>query len=222
MKSVLLMKNLRPLTVTPDAESFMACRIIGKEEEDYRILTDGGQLLRGKKADGCLLQPEINDLALIWQSGKDEVFILSILVKNSDSSQVVFKGDATIQTASGLMKIEGETVEIAASQVVAVQAPEVNLKGRTGKARFVDFSFLATTAFLNLEKVSLIVKKMDSVLGLLTQRVKNSFRWVEQLDQTKAGHISHIAEERYSVKAGHAAIIAKDDVKIDGSKIHLG
>ncbi|MEI7636766.1 MAG: DUF3540 domain-containing protein [Syntrophus sp. (in: bacteria)] len=222
MKSVLLMKNLRPLTVNPDSESFAACRIIGKEEEDYIVLTDSSQLLRGTKADGCLLQPEISDLALVWQSSKDEVFILSILVKNSDSSQIVFKGDATIQTASGLMKIEGEAVEIAASQVVDVQAPEVNLKGRTGKVRFVDFSFLATTALLHLEKVSLIVEKMDSVLGRLTQRVKNSFRWVEQLDQTKAGHISHIAEERYSVRAGHANIIAKDDVKIDGSKIHLG
>jgi hypothetical protein len=55
---------------------------------------------------------------------------------------------------------------------------------------------------------------MDSVLGRLTERIKNSFRRVEQLDQTKAGHISHIAEERYSVKAGHASIIAEDDVKI--------
>jgi hypothetical protein len=216
------MKNLRPLTVNPDAESFAACRIIGKEGEDYLILTEDGQLRRGKKADGCLLQPEINDRALVWQGSKDEVFILSILVKDTDSSRVVFKGDATVQAASGFMKIEGETVEITASRVAEVQAPEVNLKGRTGKVRFIDFSCISTTALLHLEKVSLIVERMDSVLGRLTQRVKNSFRWVEQLDQTKAGHISHIAEERYSVRAGHAAIIAEDDVKIDGSKIHLG
>ena len=222
MKSVIPMKNPRLAMVDPDTESIAPCRIIGKEEDGYRILTEDGRIRNGKKADGCLLQPEINDRVLVWQGRRDEVFILSVLVKDNDASKIVFKGDTTIEAESGAMKIEGETVEIAASRVAHVQAPEVNLRGRTGNIRFIDLSCLATTALVHMEKASLIVEKMDSILGRLTERIKNSFRRVEHLDQTKAGHISHIAKERYSVKAGHASIIAEDDVKIDGEKIHLG
>ncbi|MDQ5985083.1 MAG: hypothetical protein CSYNP_00787 [Syntrophus sp. SKADARSKE-3] len=222
MKSVVSMKNPRLAMVDPNSESIVPCRIIGKEDGDYLILTEDGRIRNGKKADGCLMQPEINDRVLVWQGRRDEVFILSVLVKANDASCIVFKGDTTIEAVSGVMNIEGETVEIAASRVAHLQAPEMNLDGRTGRIRFIDLSLIAATALAHMERASLIVDKMDSILGRLTEHIKNSFRRVEHLDQTKAGHISHIAEKRYSVKAGHASIIADDDVKIDGEKIHLG
>jgi len=222
------MKNVTPFKKEKDVltaglpDPFITARVLEKREALYLLRTGDGVLKQGRKADGCLLQPEINDFVLIWEDKEEGAFILNVLIKEGTRSHLVFKGETALQTTSGTLKIEGEAVEVKASKTAAVCAPEVNLSGMTGKVRFISFSFICSAAFAHMERISIAIEKCNSVIGRLTQRIKDSFRRVERIDQTRAGMIRQIAEERFSVKADHAAILAENDVKIDGEKIHIG
>ncbi len=67
-----------------------------------------------------------------------------------------------------------------------------------------------------------MIETLDTVCGRLTERLKTSFRWIENFEQTKAGRISTIVKERFAVRARHASLLTEEDVSIDGKKIRLG
>jgi hypothetical protein len=221
MKNVMTLRREEEARSSGGPGSLSAATVLDIREKSYLLASDDGSSRWGRKADGCLLQPAIRDRVLIWEDGREDAFILSVLIKEGAESFVAFEYDAVL-TAPGRLKIRGASVEVTGSEEAALKAPEVSLKGRKGDVMFVHFSFLCRSAFAHMERVSLVMEKCQSVIGRLTQRIRDSFRRVERVDQTRAGMILQTAEERFSAKGRHAVIVAENDVKIDGEKIHIG
>jgi hypothetical protein len=71
-------------------------------------------------------------------------------------------------------------------------------------------------------KVSLVAQEVDSVLTRLTQRAKRVFRFVEEIDQTRAGTVDMRAQNLIAIRGENAVISARVLAKVDGEQIHLG
>jgi len=54
------------------------------------------------------------------------------------------------------------------------------------------------------------------------QRMKRSYRVVDELDQVKAERIDYEAKEDVSLHGKNALITAEGLIKVDGDQIHLG
>ena len=63
---------------------------------------------------------------------------------------------------------------------------------------------------------------MNLVTDRLTQRIKNSFKTVEGLDQQTSLNFLQTIGKTLSIRSRDAVITARKDVKIDGERIHMG
>jgi hypothetical protein len=83
-------------------------------------------------------------------------------------------------------------------------------------------SFVGSVVQAEVERLKLLAESVDTTLTRLYQRVKRSYRVVEELDQLKAERIDYEAKELLSLHGKHATITAESLVKVDGDQIHLG
>jgi hypothetical protein len=218
MKNVLLLKK----KTAPRPVALSYGQITCRTKDRWFVLADDGRVIGVQKADGCLLTPEIHDRVLLAEGEGDDGFILNVLVKNGGHSAVVIPGAGVITTVAGDLSLQADTIAVSAKERASFTAPEVSFAGVTARVSFLAFSFLSETLEVQIRKAATVIDSLDTVCGRLTERLKTSFRWIENLEQTKAGRISTIVKERFAVRARHASLLAEEEVKIDGKKIHLG
>ena len=192
------------------------------EEDRYRIDTDDGASLWVRKAEGCLLQPDIGDRVLITTDAAAGGYILMVLDKVGACYEMVFPGEASLRTETGPLKLQADNVIVRGDKSVALEAPDIEITGISGKVRFAACSLLAGIMEVRSKKAVQAIDILDSVVGRVTERVRDSFRWIENLEQIRARRIRTIVKDRFSVKAGHASLISEEEVTIDGKKIHIG
>ncbi|MEW6262380.1 MAG: DUF3540 domain-containing protein [Thermodesulfobacteriota bacterium] len=209
------MKNLSILPVRNDQPAVVLAngRVMDREGGRFHVLTEAGVVLAVKKADGCLLEPEINDLVLITHGGRAGGFILSVLMKEGDLSRITLKGQA---------RLEAEEFTLAADRKTAIEAPDIQIEGLRGRLNFLSFALNTGHMSAVIEKAEIVARNAHLLLNRLTERLNNCFRWVENLDQLKAGRISRMVKERFSLKARQALIRADEQVTVDADQIHLG
>ncbi|HAJ26543.1 MAG TPA: hypothetical protein DCG53_04755 [Syntrophus sp. (in: bacteria)] len=192
------------------------------EEDRYRIDTDDGASLWVRKAEGCLLQPDIGDRVLITADADAGGYILMVLDKVGACYEMVFSGEASLRTETGPLKLQADNVIVRGDKSVVLEAPDIEITGISGRVRFAACSLLASIMEVRSKRAVQVVDILDSVIGRVTERVRDSFRWIENLEQIRAGRIRTIVNDRFTVKAGHASLISEEEVAIDGKKIHIG
>ena len=218
MKQAAILKSRYQLA----SEALFGGRVTGSHDEIFQVTTDAGVIFTARKADGCLLRPEPGDVALLWDGGSEGCYILNVLVKSGTESRVDFTGDATIRIDAGTLRIQAPDLVMDGEKTASLCAPEITVTAVKGNASFYAFSFLAKVCTAKMEKASAVIRTLDATIDRITERVRNSFRWIENAEQVRAGRISYFIRERFSARAKHASLKADEDVTIDGKKIHLG
>jgi hypothetical protein len=197
-------------------------RVVRRDAEEFLLLTAGTLALRGKKAAGCLLEPEENDTVLVARNTPEGVFILTVLERGGAASRIVLPGNATLSAEGGTLRLTGDSVELAGEKTASLEAPEIRMQGVRGDVSFLNLSLTASVAEAKAGKLSLVASVIDTVSERITQRVRDCFRRVTRMDSTRAGQVSISTENRFDLKADAVSMIAQCEVKIDGDKIHLG
>jgi len=187
-------------------------RIAGQDSAAYLVRLDNGEYLSARRAGGCLLVPEIGDKVLIADNGS-RAFILIVLSREEERGRVTLP--ETCEVAGGEINFTGR-------KGMAWEAPRVTLTGIVGEARFQGLSLFSRWCDVRSRKIVAVAEIWDRVVGRLTERIRDSYRRIENAEQTTAGRIRTIVRGRFSLKAENADINATEDVKIDGKQIHLG
>ncbi len=206
----------------PNGATIDTARVVQRDNGEFLLVTNGARTLRGKKAAGCLLEPEENDTVLIVRNLAAGVYILTVLERCGHAGRVMLPDDTTLCATDGALRLAGDTVELVGETAASIVAPAIKLQGLRGEASFADLSLTACVAALKAGKLSLVASTIDTVAERITQRVRDCFRWVTRTDSTKAGQVNISAENRFDLKASDASLVARHGVKIDGDKIHLG
>lgn len=196
-------------------------RLVSRDGADYILMDERGATIKCQKAAGCLLAPEVGDMVLIARGGREGHFILTVLKRGQSESRIVFEGDARVM-AGGQLQIEGREVNLGSRTSVTIEAPEVKLGGLKGLASFLNFSLVANLASVRASRLTAVAAAIETMAERVTMRLKDCFRWVSRIDQTRAGRVSLRSEEHLEIKAGQASIQAEGELKMDGEKIRLG
>jgi hypothetical protein len=179
---------------------------------------------RALRADSCLIEPGCGDTVLVCNGGATAVsYILAVLVcAERDRSRLVLPGGVELHADHGKLQVDAQQIDLAAHQGVSLQAPKIDMTAIAGDLKFHRLEASAQEFQARLGVVTTIAQSVNSTVGRLIQKAKNSFRWIENLDETRAGRVRMKVDERFHLHAKHATMLADGQVKIDGEKIDLG
>lgn len=193
--------------------------VTGRAEQWY-FLSAG---LRALRADSCLIEPECGDSVLVCNPGSQNAYVLAVLARaRPQEACLQLPGGVALQTTQGQLLVQACRIDLQASQCVALEAPQVCLSGIAGELRFQQLSASAQDVWARFGAVSSVAQSITSSVGRLVQKARDSFRWIENLDETRAGRVRMQVRERFDLKARHTTLLADRQVKIDGQKIDLG
>lgn len=158
-----------------------------------------------RRAKSCLVAPEAGDRVLCSVDG-EHVFVLAILEGARDTT-LVSDGRLTVQ-ANGALELASETLKVKATSAIAA-IEDLRVFGRE-----LDASFGG--------KVSLMAERVEARASTLLQRAKQVFRFVEGLDQTRAGAVDVRAESLASIRGETTIMAARVLAKLDGEQVKIG
>ncbi len=195
----------------------------GEKEQGYWVVSNQGARF-AHKAAGCLLKPCVGDLVLFCANNAGENFILSVLQQQDPSkSAICMTGDLDLEVKDSRLHIHaGQGISIHSDKEWVLGANEFQVKALKGEI-FCKQMFCAGEFFSGqFVKGRVAIGYLESVLDKMVQRVNRCFRTITGLEQVKAGRLKLWAKETLQIKSKSASMRARDKIKIDSEKIHLG
>jgi hypothetical protein len=187
---------------------------------EVRLASGACQATRAKS---CLVAPEIGDTVLC-AFGPERTFVLAVLDGREGSpTRLAADGDLHIQSRDGRVAVSSpESVDLVSGGAVAMTSVELNVRAAKASMAVDDVGFFGRLVRAQVTKVALAAEDVDTMLTRLTQRAKRVFRFVEEIDQTRAGTVDLRAQNLVGIRGENAVISARVLAKLDGEQIHLG
>lgn len=179
--------------------------------------------LHAERAVSCLVEPEVDDYVLLSQVG-DECFVLAVLRRGGDAPvKLSADGDMNIGLDKGSFEVVAPGgIKLISPEDVSVAAGNVNINSATARLAVGTLDLLGAVLETRLEQLKVVVGGIDAVVERVVERVKRSYRFVEETDQVQAEHIDYAANKSMSLQGENALVTAQELVKIDGAQIHVG
>jgi len=179
-------------------------------------------LHKAKKSVSCLLEPCISDVVLLLSNRNGKSYILSVLERERDvQSDILFEGDVSVTVKNGDLGFSARKLDLKGHDI-ALDSKKLDLRSLCGKASINDFTFLGQVFHGNINAVKIVSKTVMSITERLIRKARESYRWIENLEQVKVGRLRYLARESLYLKGKRSSLMAETKVKIDGEKIHLG
>jgi len=183
----------------------------------------GSGTWQARRARSCLVAPEIGD-GVLCAFGPAGTFVLAVLEgREGTPTRLSADGDLHIQSRDGRVAISSpEGVDLVSGGALAMTSAELHVRARKGSVAVQELGLFGKLLQAEVAKVALVAHEVDTVLTRLTQRAKRVFRFVEEVDQTRAGTIDLRAQNLVGIRGENAVISARVLAKVDGEQIHLG
>ena len=197
--------------------------VSGHTEQGFFMQTARGEL-RARCAVSCLIVPEIGDTVLLSVS-EDPMssYILSILLRpHGDHSTLSIPGGAILKTTQGQLVIQSEAVSIHGKQALNFDSTALAVRALEAEGRITRLQSWFEHAQTFVSALKLVAKSTTTSVERRILKARESFKWVEQVDETRAGRVRLDIEGRFQMQSRHTSIKSEGLVAIDGKKINLG
>jgi hypothetical protein len=187
--------------------------VVRSEDGDYRA----------RRAVSCLVEPQLADeVLLVVREGA--CFVLAVLTREeAGPTRLSADGDVELHLKQGRFVVATqEGIDLVAAKAVSITSGALNVRAAEGNVFLDRLSMLGTIARVEIDKIKLFAGTLDSALDRLHQRVKRSYKRVEEVDQVKAGQIDYVAEKTMSLRSTNTVMTADELVKVDADQVHLG
>jgi hypothetical protein len=197
--------------------------VVGRADE-WLLIAGIPSCTRARSAASCLVMPEIGDTVLVCDTGSElSAYILSVLIRATPTAgTVVLPGGAAFESEAGNLQIQAKSLEMHASKELTMASPKFSLNALVAELRVRKLSGWYESVETQAGKIGLMAQAFTSNVGRIVQKAKESFRWTEKTDETRAGRVRIKTEGHYSVHSRHTSMQSEGVVRIDGEKIDLG
>jgi len=196
-------------------------RVKMRDGDFFWVETSRG-LRKSRKSVSCLIEPLISDEILLLSNRNGKSYILSVLEREREvKSDIIFKGDVSIKVKNGDLDFVAQKLDLKGDDIT-LASEGLDIRSLRGKASIHDFTFLGQVFRGNINAVKIVSKTVTSITERLIRKARESYCWIEGLEQVKAGRIKYFAENSLFMKGKRSSLMAEKKVRIDGEKIHLG
>lgn len=183
----------------------------------------GTGAFEARRAKSCLVAPETGD-KILCAIEPEGIFVLAVLEGRAGApTRLAADGDLELQARGGRVGVSASNgVDIVSGGDLAMTSADVHIRARRGSVAIDELGFFGRFVRAEVAKIALVAQEVDSVLNRLSQRAKRVFRFVEEIDQTRAGTVDMRAEGLMGIRGENAIISARVLAKLDGEQIHIG
>lgn len=196
--------------------------IVAAESGAWVVQSESGRY-RAARAVSCLVEPEPGDLALLAVGEDGTSHVLAVLEREAGKPAVLTAdGDVSIRSKGRLQLSGQDGVDLVTRGEANVVAAGVSVHAERGSLIIDAMSVVGGLLNADVDKVKVVAKALDHVLDRFTQRVKASYRTIEELDRVRAKNVDHVASGTMKVHARETVMTADGLVKLDAEQIHVG
>lgn len=197
--------------------------VVESDGEIYRIHTQNG-LYDATRAFSCLVEPRQNDTVLFSVDARQHCHILSIVERpGANDASLAFPGDVNLKTDSGGLSIQARRgINMLSGEGINQVAESYALAAKKALVNADDLTAVGSTLVAKVRHIRTIANRVETVADHWLQKLRNSLRQVEGVDQLKTRDSIHTIKNLYSMRSRQAAILAKNDIKVDAERIHMG
>lgn len=189
----------------------------------FVVRTFRGQYV-AKKAVSCLIHPQIGDRVLLAADAELTGYILAVLDRDGDTTlRMRFDGDLHINVRQGRLKIASQKgIDLASAKDVNTTAETVNVNAVKGRFSVHDLFFQSAFFQAQVERVQWLGRFVDALVDRVSLRAKRIYRTTDEFEQVRTGRLDFLVKKLLSFRSRYTIMTAKEDVKVDGERIHIG
>jgi len=193
------------------------------DELGYRINADTRQY-SATRAFSCMVEPMVNDSVLFSIDAGMQCHILAIIERpDCTDTRLAFPGDVTLNAGQGQLHLNGQQgINISSQQSINQTSEGYTLVAKKALFGIESVTAVGSKLVSKIGNVQTIADTVETVAANLLQKLKNSFRVIEGVDQTRSRDVITTVKNLYSMRSKQAAILAKKDIKVDAERIHMG
>lgn len=182
-----------------------------------------GSMYRARRAKSCLVAPQAGDTVLCGFLA-NETYVLAVLDgREGAPTKLSTDGDLQIQSRGGRVVVgASQGVDLISGGSVSIVGTEIHARAPKGSVAIDELGYVGKLVQAQVTKVTLLAQEIDSIATRLSQKAKRVFRFIEEIDQTRAGAVDIRAQRMLGLRAENAVISARVLAKLDGEQIHIG
>jgi hypothetical protein len=200
--------------------------VVETESGASLVVRVGPKSVAARRAASCLLEPKAGDQVLVAVTDDAHSFVLAVLVQGEREAKggvLSLEGDITLRAATGKVAVVGrDPVTLTSATQVAVSAPELAVHALKTSFFSESLSYIGRKLDGEVERIKVVAQVLDSTIDRMSQRLKRSYRNIEEMEHVKAKALDVVVEGNMSVHSDNAVVSADKLVKVDGEQIHLG
>jgi hypothetical protein len=128
-----------------------------------------------------------------------------------------------LKTRDGRFSIAAQNgIDLVTAKDTSMVSAELSVSSMQAEVNIQHLTFFGMFLQGQIERIKLIGQACDSIFERVSQRVKRSYRWVEELEQLRAGQLNYLVKKLMSLRGKYSVLTAEEDVRIDGDKILMG
>lgn len=214
---VLTLETLAEATLSPAARTgsgnsstgprLVNAVVAARVEDGYRLSLEGAEAV-AKRAASCLVEPESGDLVLASLPRGGEGHVLAVLERREGTPV--------------RLSVEGATSVSVAGPTLALEAEDLQLKGRRTSLVGEEVTLVGRAWKLFMESVETVAQRVTLRADHRSESLGSSTRRVEGVDSTIAENSVHEVKQTLSIQAEHALVTTRGDMRLDGKRINMG
>lgn len=193
------------------------------DESGYQILTKAGKY-SAIRAFSCIVEPAPGDKVMFGTDSGRHSHILSIIERpGSTDTSLAFPGNVTLNAGQGQLHLNGQQgICISSERNIKQTSEEYSVIAKQALFGIDSLTAVGSKLVSKINSIESIAGTVQTVADNLIQKLKNSFRSIDGVDQTHSRDVINSVDNLYSMRAKQAAILARKDIKIDAERIHMG
>jgi hypothetical protein len=190
---------------------------------DYLVENEDGTF-RAARAVCCLVEPVERDEVLFAGRMDGELFVLGVLRRIAGQPTTIStQGDTRFNIRNGrLSLVAREGIDLVTTKVLALASRELKVNAIEGDVWIDKLAYLGRKALAEVEAIKVFADVLDTVAERVSQKAKQSFKFIEVIDQIRSKQIDYKAEETLGLRGHNTMIFADLLTKIDSDQIQLG
>ena len=188
------------------------------------MITAENGVYEATKAFSCLIEPIVNDIVLFSVDTRTHCHILSIIERTEHADTVLsLSGDVTFDATQGKLNLNSrQGINISSDQNINLASEECSLIAKNALIGIENITAVGARLVSKISCIQSFSQTVETVAVNLLQKLKNSFRVVEGVDQSRSRDVLTTVRNLYSIRSTQATILAKKDIKVDAERIHMG
>lgn len=213
-----MQQNIIPL---PQSNTELCTGVIKFKHVEYCIVHASNGLHQSQKAASCLIEPQVGDVVMLCKTG-DVSYIIAILQQAQPKTSINLTGDINLSTAGALSIHAAKGLDLHTQGKLSQLCSELQQVSTQHIVTTTDLNVHSQQSKLTTEQAQIHAEQCHSFINRVYQRADQVMRWVETIETAQIGNLVQSVRQTWNARSNNTVITAKQDVKVDAQRIHMG